>query len=184
MDSAVARQMESAARTIADERLLEQELARHHDQSAALHERAREAVGRNDEGAARVCLSRRREQEKLIAALADQLARAHATGERLRRELDAMRVRRSEAARTLQTLIARERSAATKRQFATVPAGGSAESSGFARFDRLRQVVERHEAEADALVELGEFADPVQELDPQTDAGIEAELQALKAGHG
>jgi len=184
MDAAVAKQMESAARVIADERLVEQELARHREQSASLQARAREAVGRNDDAAARVCLARRQEHDKLIAALEDQFARLQSTGARLRRQLDAMRVRRTEAARTLQTLIARDRSATTRRQLAAERSPGTTDAAGFARFDRVRQQVERREAEADALVELGECADLTPEFDPSGDAEIETELLALKEQRG
>ncbi|MBI3863236.1 MAG: PspA/IM30 family protein, partial [Planctomycetia bacterium] len=105
MDAAVARQMESAARVIADERLIDNELARHRRESAELYDRAREAVSRHDDEAARRPLARRQEHEKLIAALADQQASVRTTGAKLRRQLDAMRVRRAEAERTLHVLI-------------------------------------------------------------------------------
>ncbi len=75
MDAAVTKQMESAARIIADERLVESELSRCRKKSDELHTRAREAVARDDNEAARRWLSQRQEHQQLIAALDDQLAK-------------------------------------------------------------------------------------------------------------
>ncbi|MBI3862333.1 MAG: hypothetical protein HY290_10605 [Planctomycetia bacterium] len=59
-------------------------------------------------------------------------------------------------------------------------AAGAADCVAFARFDRLREQVERNEAETDALVELGAIADPAADFGPPADADVEAELQSLK----
>jgi phage shock protein A len=100
MDAAVARTMEAAARVIADERLLDSQLARHRDESSDLYRRAQELLLRGDEPAARRALVRRNECEKIVAALDDQLTAARTTGGKIRRQLDAMRVRRAEAQRS------------------------------------------------------------------------------------
>jgi len=52
-------------------------------------------------GAARRSLARRQEREKLVAALDDQLAGVRASTAKVRRQLDAMRVRRADAQRSL-----------------------------------------------------------------------------------
>src|SRR5437016_14655300 len=80
MDAAVARTMESAARVIADERLLENQVARQREASSRFYQRARESLLRNDDQAARHALLRRNECEKLVAALDDQSAMARTTG--------------------------------------------------------------------------------------------------------
>src|SRR5438067_1994654 len=92
MDAAIARTLEATARAIADERLIERELARHREQSAELLAGARAAVARSDESAARRSLARRQEHEKLVAALDDQLIKVRSTTGMVRRQLDAMRV--------------------------------------------------------------------------------------------
>lgn len=184
MDAAIARQMESAARVITDERLIETELSRHREQAAKLHAQAREAVARGDDAAARRWLSRRHEHEKLIAALDDQFTTVCATAAKLRRQLDAMRVRRTEAERTLNVLIARDRAAAARREMAAPQYTGAPDSGGFARFDRLRQKVERREAETEALLELGAAADPVDDLSAAMDADVETMLHELKRESG
>jgi phage shock protein A len=180
MDAAVTKQMESAARVIADERLIESELSRCCAKSAELHSRAREAVARGDDAAARRSLSQRQEHERLIAALDDQLASVRSTSTKLRRQLDAMRIRRREAERTLHILIARDRSTAARRHMAVAQQHGAADAVGFARFDRLRQKVERSEAETDALLELEAVIDPLNDFESQPDPDVEAQLLELK----
>jgi phage shock protein A len=179
MDAAVARTMEAAARVIADERLLEGQLARHHDESAELHDRARESLLRGDEAQARKALSRRNECEKLIAALDDQLAVARATGGKIRRQLDAMRVRRSEAERRLHVLGARLRSTEAQRQWLSQHSEFGLDETGFARFERMRRRIERTEAEADALLELA-GSDSTDDGEAPADREIDAQLLALK----
>lgn len=180
MDAAVTKQMESAARVIADERLVESELSRCREKSAELHSRAREAVTRSDDGAARRWLSQRQEHEQLITALDDQLATVRSTGTKLRRQLDAMRIRRREAERTLHVLIARDRATAARRQMASAEHHGAADARGFARFDRLRKKVERTEAETDALLELEAAVDPLDDFEPQSTPDVESQLLELK----
>ena len=183
MDAAVAKQMESTARVIADERLTDGELAKRREQSAELHARAREAVARRDDATARRCLTQRQEHEKLIAALDDQLTTVRSTGTKLRRQLDAMRVRRREAEQTLHLLIARDRAATARRQMAGAQQAGATDAVGFARFNRLRQKVERHEAETEALLELDSAKDSVNDVEPLHDPEIEVQLLELKQGN-
>jgi phage shock protein A len=180
MDAAIEKQMESAAGVIADERLIGNELARLQQVATDLQARAREAVARGDDTSARRWLTQRQEQQRLIAALDDQLAAARSTGEQLRRQLDAMRIRRREAEHNWRLLIARNRSAAARRQMADSPQVGPADATGFARFERLREKVERHEAETDAFLELNAALDSVDEFDPTAAADVEALLSELK----
>jgi phage shock protein A len=180
IDAALARTMEATARAIADERLLEHELARHRDQSAELHAAARAAVVRGDESAARRSLSRRQEQEKLVAALDDQLVNVRASTGKIRRQLDAMRVRRTEAQRTLHLLIARDRAAAAQRELAVQFDDGASDVSGLSRFDDLRKKIERREAEAEALVELAGCRE-IEAPESDADCQVESQLRAIKA---
>lgn len=184
MDAAIAKQMESAAGMIADERMIGNELARLHQITADLQTRARQAVARGDDAAARRCLSQRQEQQRLIAALEDQLVTARSTGEQLRRQLDAMRIRRREAEHSWRLLMARNRSATARRQMSGGLQDSPVDAAGFARFDRLREKVERHEAETDAFLELNATADaigsPPDDFDPTAAADVEAQLLELK----
>jgi phage shock protein A len=179
MDAAIARTMEAAARIIADERLLESRLARHREESGGLHRRARESLQRGDEAAARTALGRQNECEKLVAALDDQLAAARATGGKIRRQLDAMRVRRDEAERKLHVLVARLHSSNAQRQWLSQQSDFAPDDAGFARFERMRRKIERTEAETDALLELAR-PEATGDLNVGTVQEIEAQLQTLR----
>ena len=137
----------------------------------------------SDESAARRSLARRQEQETLVAALDDQLNRVRSSTGKLRRQLDAMRVRRTEAQRALNVLIARDRAAAARREFAILHDDGHCDVAGGARFDRLQKKVERREAEALALIELV-AGDDVGTPESDADREIESQLQAIKAEIG
>ena len=180
MDEAVARQMESTARAIADERIIDKELHRLREQAAARHHEARAAVGRGDDDAARRALSQRHEVEKLITVLEVQRTEVRTTSERLRHELDAMRIRRREAEHIWRTLIALNNSAQARKQLAganTVPSG---DQTGFAKFERWQQTIERDEVETTALLELNGVREELDEFTSTSARAVDAELLALK----
>ena len=179
MDTATGRVMESAARVIADERMLERETAGHRAAAAAHYGHAREALLRGDDNAARRALSRRLDHETLLAALEDQLVKARAAGGKLRRQLDAMRVRKTEAERSLHVLVARQRAADAKRHLQMSVVDFATSTNGFARFEQISAKIERNEAESDALLELVGGGDS-DDLSANTDNEIEAQLQTLK----
>lgn len=178
METRIQSAMDSAARVIANERLLAKQLAdykREHDQC---HERARTAVGRDDDNSARHELVRRSELASLITALEDQHQAASESSKRLRSQISAMRVRLIEAKRKLLTLSARSKAADARKKIANELGDGCEFESSFSKFDRLATNVERSEAEADALLELSGNTTSLH--DPQEDS-IDAELAALKS---
>ncbi len=174
MDAAVSQSMEAAARVIADGRLLEAQIASCRQESAEFEQRAREGLQRGDDESARWALTGRQGHVKLIAALDDQLASSRTTAAKLRRRLDAMRVRRAEAERQLHLLVARERATAAHRRLLSRPLGHLPDETGFARFERTCRRIERDEAEAEAFLEL---AGGDAFSDPEHFAGAEIEMQ-------
>jgi phage shock protein A len=179
MDAAIAQTMEATARAIADERLTENELARHREKSAELLASARAAVTQNDDDAARRALACRQEHEKLVAALDGHLLKMRSTTAKVRRQLDAMRVRRAQAQRTLHVLIARDRAAAARRELAAVDADCIRDVTGLSRFDQLRNKIERREAETDAFLELAGVAE-YSAGPSDVDHEVELQLQAIR----
>jgi phage shock protein A len=180
METAIGRTLDSAARAVAQEKLLENELARRRALVSRSMEQAQTAVARQDDPAARAALGRKRDHETLVAALEDRQASARSASARLRRQLDAMRVRLSEARHQQALLVARQHCAEDRRKFATDRNSENSDES-FARFDRLRRRVEQAEAESEALCELCGSADVSFEHDA-FDREIEAELQSMKQG--
>lgn len=178
MEAAIDDAMRAAAGAIAEERMLTRQLEEYRRSNQQLRERAAAAVKRGDDPAARVALTQRAEQEKLVAALDDQLQAARRHSTRLRRQVAAMRVRLSEAQHKLQSYIARNRAAVARRQFAGDALHFSHADAAFSRFDALCRTVERREAQADAYEELAGESQFAVALNEETD--IDHELQALK----
>ena len=179
MDAAVLASMNSAAKTIAGERLAARQLAEHRQQAEQWLSRARQAVHEGDESLARRALLRKSEHDRLIDALADQQAALDQAGRKLRRQIDGMRARVAEANRKLATLSARKRAADAQRALLGAGTGGSP-AAAFANFDRLCHRVETAEAEAEAWTDLVGSAGEDDEWSASTDAHVEEQLQALR----
>jgi phage shock protein A len=181
MESSLEAATAATARAIAGERLLAKEQAEHSRRAKQWRERAEEAVARQDDDLARCCLARKREHETLERALADQWTSAQTANVGLRRQVDAMRAKLSEARRKLATLTAHRRAAEARRGLAGV---ACPQSNGFARYERLRPRVDLAEAEAEAFVGLSDEAATELESEcarREADAEIEAELASIKS---
>ena len=179
MEKAIAAAVTAAARSIAAQKLLANEIERHRAEAGRWHNRATAAVAAENDDAARRALSRRREHERLIDALEAEHAAAEAAIARLRQRIDAMRAKRAEAGRVLVLLAARQSVAEMVRTFQGPAACLS--SSAFDRFDRLRQRVELAEMEAESWLELAD--EDRHDWPPGAEAeaaAIEAELLSLK----
>ncbi len=179
MDAAAGRTAEAAARAIAESKLLEKQLAAQRHESIDLHRRACEALRRGDEPAARSALSHRIDGEKLAVALDDQLTVIRSTAGRLRRQLDAMRVRRAEAEHKLHMVRARVRAAEAQRQLARSTFDRDAPEPGFSRFERVYRKIERFEAETDAFLDLARETG-IDDRGASSDEALEAQFQSLK----
>src|SRR5688500_10954739 len=88
-ETAIDRCLDGAAKAIAEERLLGRQLDEYRRANERLHAKAAAAVKRGDDAAARSALSLRAEQEKLIAALDDQLQSSRRHSARLRKQVAA-----------------------------------------------------------------------------------------------
>lgn len=179
MEASTAEASSAAARSIAAEKLLAKELAAQREQAALWQSRAASAVAAGDDEAARRALVRRRENDHLAVALADELIAAQALNARLRRQIDALRAKQSETSRKLAALSARHRLAAARRQLFR---GARSSTEPIARFARMCRRVELAEVEADALAELElEGNDEWTALESRHDAAaVESELAELK----
>jgi phage shock protein A len=180
METAVNSAMNRAAKSLAHEKLLARQLDDQRRQAEHWHQRAAEAVHRGDDDQARRAVGRKLESVKLQEALADQLSATEAANRKLRTQIDAMRVRLSEARRSLAVMAARQQSALARKQLAGGLGDLCVDNSAFSRFDRICRDIEFTEAEAEAYIEL--CGDTNLETPDDIDLEIEAELQAIKGG--
>jgi len=182
MATAITEARRETARAMASEKLAGKELAESERQSGEWGKRAEQAVRAGDDANARKALGRKREHDKVSAALRDQVAATAEASQTLRRQLEAMQAKLAEATRRLGTLVARKKAAEVR---AKIQAGvGEVEMNGdaFDKFERLRKKVDRVEAETEALRELDtdESVPLIDEATSASDAEVEAELAELK----
>jgi phage shock protein A len=182
METLIEATTGAAARAIASERLLGQDLADHEQKARSWHARAEEAVVQGDDDLARQAIARAHEHEALARALVEQQSAARQTARALRDQVLAMRAKRSEARRKLASLSGRRQVVEAGRALRGMARAPSGTADGFARFERLRPQIERAEAEADALGELYESVDrdEVETASREQARRIEAALQAIK----
>ena len=188
MDESIRAAMRQAVKVVTHEKIIARQLAEEESAITLSRGRAEEAVRGGDDNLAREALRHKRDREAATVSTAKQLAEATRTGQTLRGQIEAMRLRAEEANRKLVLLAARRRAAEARqrllREFSAAPLGEDA----YQKFERMCRKVERTEAEAEALAELSGGARAVTVLSA-SDMGlgqraIEAELAALKAHWG
>lgn len=187
MEQSISDATQETAKVLANEKLLARELQNNEQQAQDWQRKAEKSVEAGDDLLAKKALSRKQEHQKLVVALQDQLNLAKEASQSLRHQLEGMQAKMAEAKRNLATLSARKKAADFKKKMATsasaVEVGTSADNA-FAKFDRLREKVERAEAEADAFAELQSANRSVTPDEPylpsRMEEQVEDELQALK----
>jgi len=183
MEQSINEVTEQTAKAMASEKTMLRELERNRQQAEQWRVRAEKAVGDGDDELARRALLRKREHEKLAAALEDQLAAARESVGTLRRQLDAMKAKLAEARRSHATLAARKRAADFRKKMSVEPgsAPSGVETDAFSKFERLREKVEQAEAEALAELRQGTPGQTgVEEPVADVDLDVDAELADLK----
>jgi phage shock protein A len=182
METAIDGARQETAKAMASARLSAKSLAEHQGHQGEWQRRAEQAVQAGDDGLARKALSRKQEYDKIVAALGDEASATAETSQTLRRQLEAMQAKLAEAKRRLGTLAARKKAADVRLRMQNGAVVAALDQRAFDKFDRLREKVERAEAEAEALRELCGPASAfacVPEPSPEP-TGVEAELAALK----
>ena len=190
MEQTIADATPETAKVLANEKLLAKELANNERQADDWQRKAEQAVGAGDDNLARKALSRKQEHQKLVTALQDQLTAAQDASRTLKHQLEGMQSKLSEAKRNLATLSARQKAADFKKKLNTTEVAletGGATDDAFAKFERMREKVERAEAEAEALSELRGLKSSASEdfsaSKTSSDVEIDDELAALKKKH-
>ena len=190
METAIRQAKPDVAKAMANEKMIAKELAANEANRDSWAKRAEKAVESGDDKLARSALGRKREYEKIVAALNDQLKASSEASQTLRRQLDGMQAKLKDAQRRLGTLVARQKAADVRAKMAQADVSTDLDDDAFDKFERLTRKVEMAEAEAEAISELARDErqlPPAQEaIEPEASADdleIEAELAALKNKH-
>jgi phage shock protein A len=181
METALGQLMDAAARAIAHHKLLSRQRNEQREAIDRCAKLAVAAVARGDDDTARCELLRKAEHQHLVDALSRQIETAGTLGQRLRRQVTAMRLKLAEARRKLVDITARNRAAAAQRTFIRNLPDEACTGTVWSTFETMCARVEQSEAETEALLELLGESDVSEPLD----ADVEAELRSLKeaAGH-
>ena len=183
MEITIEESNRSVAKAMASEKLVGKELAENQRQAKEWQTRAETAVAAGDDGLARKALARKQEHDKVAAALSDQHTASQEASVTLRRQLEAMQAKLTDAKRRLGTLAARKKAADVRARVQIGKLDPKLNDDAFAKFDRLREKVEMAEAEADALRELSTPAGSTDEWPDAIkshDLDIDSELAELK----
>ena len=187
MEDAIGTAKPDVARAMASEKTIAKELASNEAQVTVWTHRAETAVEAGDDDLARKAITRKKEYEKIAAALRDQHDAAAEASQTLRRQLEAMQAKLKDAQRRLGTLTARQKAARVRAKVAQSQAGltPDLDQNAFDKFDRLARKVEVAEAEAEAFSELARSersAGETEEADEASEviSDTEAELLELK----
>lgn len=182
MEVALADSLDHAAKVVASAKLLKQQIVEHERQVEHWQRAAERAASTGDDRSARQALTRKLEGTRLLASLRDESSAVSASSQKLRRRVDAMRIKIAEAKRKLATLAASRRAVQIRQRLSSRCSCLSVDGAAFVRFERLQQQVDQAQAEADAFEEISDsWLDPTAaSRDEEFQATIEAELAALK----
>lgn len=196
MEDAVDRAVEALARAVADQRRLEKQDVQLRTEIETWQQKAESAVEAGDEEGARQTLAKKAGTVRMSEELGPTLDESRQTVAELRGQLEEMRRRLQQARNRQGQLIARYRAAS--QHLGGEGAGGGSESDPFARFQRIEQRVQAHEAdfarfeqqvdtavaEADLYREMATQEKKedreLQEMEMEREKRIDAELAAMR----
>jgi phage shock protein A len=176
METALGQLMDGAARAVAHHKLLSRQLNEQREGVERCAKQAEAAVARGDDDSARSELLRKGEHQRLVDALSREVATADSLGQRLRRQVTAMRIKLAEARRKLVDITARNRAVTAQRKFIEHLPDATCTGRAWSSFETMCARVGQSEAETEALLELLGEPESIAPLDTE----IEAELRAMK----
>ena len=178
LESAITQTRRAAVAVVTDEKLLARQIATEQAALQACLTRAERAVRQENDALAREALRHKSAHERTVSALEDQhrLTALAATG--LRRRLETMRGKLSDAQRRLAAAAAQRRAVVAQSRLRNVTFSGSEAITGLENYEWK---LDRFEAETAALAELGDpLCEDFGDFSELESTDIEAELEALK----
>jgi phage shock protein A len=181
METNITTARAQVASMIAQEKELEADLSETRRLSGEWEAKARRAVEAGKDDLAREALRRKRDNDENSRVYAQQLEVQESTVEKLKSQMRQLESKYQATLGQRDTLIARQRRARAQQQVAqslTVfsPLDPTSE------LDRMERRIRGSEAQAAAMVEMGDESYEAQFRELEGDADIESALQALKSG--
>jgi phage shock protein A len=183
MAEEINRARAQVAETIAQKNLVESSLANSQKMATEWQQKAELAVEKGRDDLALEALRRKRDYDANAKVYDEQLVAQRDTVDKLKADMQALQSKYEEVVRNREVLIARHKTArAQKKVMAT--------SAAMARIDptselrRMEEKIRLEEARASAMQEIQATSLDRQFDDLSKDAGLDSELQALKAKRG
>lgn len=183
MQSNIREARTQVANMIAQEKMLEAELAEAQRDARQWEGKAELALQRGREDLAREALRRKRDDEEIATVYTQQLSSQSEMVEKLKHQLRMLENKYQEAESKRDVLIARHRRAQAQRKitetFSTLP-----DMSAMGELERMEKRILTDESQAAAMQELETDSTDWQFSELESDFEVEADLEALKARLG
>jgi phage shock protein A len=180
MEDALKEGTSGVAEAMANQKSLERQLAAHKQESASWEQKAMQALKADKEDLARKALAEKADSDKQVVQYEKLVATATDTVTKLRAQLEQLKDKLQDAKAKEQLLIARSKTAKASKEVAEKL--GGMDDSGFSKFDKFEQKIEKTEAEAELL--SGEDSESVQTKkafdEMEKTAAVDDELAKLK----
>jgi len=180
MDSALQDGRAQVRDMIAQQKLIEGDLANAQKQANEWSQKAELAVSRNRDDLALEALRRKRDYEAQIQIYTGQLDAQRQAVEQLKKQLEQLEFKYDDAVRNKDVLIARRKRAAAQQQLAQAGAKLRVPDYG-AELDRMERRIREEEARAAATAEVAQSSTEKQFEELEGDDELKAQLAVLKA---
>ena len=153
MQEAIAKATSGLATAMAQEKKLERDYTTYAESAKGWESKAMAALQAGNEDLAKQALAKKAESDQQARQFESMLTSARASTGNLKSQVEALKVKLSEARMKESTLIARNETAKAQKQIAK-QVGNFDATSSFAKFDKWEEKILKNEAEAQALTEL------------------------------
>lgn len=157
---------------------IESEYQKFMRQAADWKDRAKEALGANNEELARTALSRKAECERTAESMKGSVEESRQNNQQFTQQIQQLKQKIAEAERNASTLVARKQAAKAQKRLADSMAGIGSKDCAFNAINDYENQVITQESKASVLEKLGVIESA--EVVTESDSEIEDELAALK----
>ena len=162
---------------------LDAEYQKYVRQAQEWKDRAGVALDAGNEDLARKALAKKAECDRQVASMQQSVDQAHATSDKLKEQVTALKRKIEDGERTANTLVARKNAAMAQRKVSEAMAGVGSADNAFSQLNRFEQSVSKEEATAkafDQLASAGKDDDLEAEFAKLGSHSVDSELEALK----
>ncbi len=184
MEESVNETALAVAQSIGNEKSLERKISKAKKDTIEWEQKAMQALNKNREDLARAALDKKNRAANSITELTPIYQQAKTTADKMREQLNELKLKLDEARSKQTTLIARSQAAKTQKQISQSMSGFG--SDAFGKFDKFEQKVEQLESESIAFAELENSDHSLEEEFKKLGSNnqVDDELLALKEKMG